>query len=150
MSFDGGAGGADRGEHAAGIRRTGKTGRAVRSRFRGGHTRIRFHSCQASSLRNRSPSRPLALAAFAFITAIRALLTWYSQADGIRDQAELLKLQVAEFRQAAAEREREALQRRKVQAAQVYGWTTREQVLGFDALLVQSAFRTASTASCSR
>lgn len=68
----------------------------------------------------------LGLGVFALATAILALAAWRSQASEVRDQGELLKLQAGEFRQAAAEREREALERRRAQAVQAYIWATRE------------------------
>jgi hypothetical protein len=78
----------------------------------------------------------LALAVFAFITAIFAWLAFRKQSREVaaierqvadeqehtRQQAETLRLQADELKQVAAEREREAAERRRAQAAQVYMW----------------------------
>ena len=62
----------------------------------------------------------LALAALALATAILALLAWRKQSREVIDQAEMLRLQAAEFAQLAVVREREALEVRRAQAVLVY------------------------------
>ena len=69
----------------------------------------------------------LALAALALATAILALLAWRKQSREVRDQGEMLRLQAEEFKQLSADREREAVERRRAQAVQIYMWR------GFDA-----------------
>ena len=90
----------------------------------------------------------LALAALALATAILALLAWRKQSREVRDQGEMLRvqseqlaedrkvnveqvrvlaLQAEELRQATVDREREALERRRAQAVQVYVWITYRQ-----------------------
>jgi hypothetical protein len=64
----------------------------------------------------------LGLAILALATAILAFLAWRKQSGEVRDQAEMLRLQAAEFGQLAADRERESQERRRSQAAQVYMW----------------------------
>lgn len=66
----------------------------------------------------------LALAVLALATAVLALLAWRKQSREVRDQAEMLRLQAEEFRQLSADRERDAVVRRRAQAAQVYAWQT--------------------------
>lgn len=68
----------------------------------------------------------LALAVFAFATAVLALMAWRKQSREVRDQGEMLRLQAGEFRQLAAEREREAAERRRAQAVLVYTWVARQ------------------------
>lgn len=62
----------------------------------------------------------LALAVLALATAVLAYLAWRKQSREVSDQAEMLRLQAAELRQVSAEREREARERHRAQAAQVY------------------------------
>jgi hypothetical protein len=64
----------------------------------------------------------LALAVLALATAILAFMAWRKQSREVSDQAEMLRLQAEEFRQLATDREREAQERRRAQAAQVYVW----------------------------
>ena len=68
----------------------------------------------------------LALAALALATAILALLAWRKQSREVRDQAEMLRLQAEELSQVSADREREALERHRAQAVQVYVWGSLE------------------------
>ena len=62
----------------------------------------------------------LALAVLALATAFLALLAWLKQSREVRDQAEMLALQAKELRQVSADRKREAGERRRAQAVQVY------------------------------
>lgn len=62
----------------------------------------------------------LALAVLALATAVLAFMAWRKQSREVSDQAEMLRLQAAELRQVSAEREREARERHRAQAAQVY------------------------------
>lgn len=64
----------------------------------------------------------LALAVFALITAILAFMAWRKQSREVSDQAEMLELQAKELKEVSAEREREARDRRRAQAAMVYMW----------------------------
>jgi hypothetical protein len=64
----------------------------------------------------------LALSVLALLTAVLAYLAWRKQSREVSDQAEMLRLQSQEIRQAAAEREREADERRRAQAELVYMW----------------------------
>jgi hypothetical protein len=86
----------------------------------------------------------LALALLALATAVLAFMAWGKQSREVRDQAEMLRvqseqlaearkvnaeqirvlgLQAEEFRQAAADPERDLQERRRAQAAMVYMWT---------------------------
>lgn len=58
----------------------------------------------------------------ALATAVLALLAWRKQSGEVRDQADMLRLQAEEFRQLSADRQREAQERRRAQAMQVYMW----------------------------
>jgi hypothetical protein len=64
----------------------------------------------------------LGLAAFALATAILAYMAWRKQSREVSDQADMLKLQAKELRQVSAEREQEAQERHRAQAAKVYVW----------------------------
>lgn len=64
----------------------------------------------------------LALAVLALLTAVLAYLAWRKQSREVSDQAKILRLQAEELGQAAAEREREANERRRAQAELVYTW----------------------------
>lgn len=70
----------------------------------------------------------LALAVLALATAVLAFMAWRKQSKEVRDQAEMLELQSKELRQVTADRNREAEERRRAQAVQVYMW--RGPVLG--------------------
>lgn len=70
----------------------------------------------------------LALAVLALATAVLALLAWRKQSREVSDQAEMLRLQADALRQVSADREREARERRRAQAVQVYMWDTHDNV----------------------
>lgn len=62
----------------------------------------------------------LALAVFALATAVLAYMAWRKQSREVRDQTEMLKVQAEQFRQSTADRERDAMERRRAQALLVY------------------------------
>jgi hypothetical protein len=66
----------------------------------------------------------LALAVLALVTAALAFLAWQKQSREVKDQADMLKLQAEEFTQLSADRQREAGERRRAQAVQLYMWMT--------------------------
>jgi len=71
-------------------------------------------------------------------------MAWRKQSREVSDQAKMLKLQTEELRQLSAVREREAQERRRAQAVQVYAWWTMGEGSSADGVQVTAHVRNTS------